>query len=221
MNISNILPLRKPKSVKDINLHMVADTTFCAPSGLMRGGVDFFPQYFQQALAHLRPCLKEVDIVEKDGYKEIGNYAAMLIGLLTGFKKLRKVSMMAFVLFSPPNHNGEKNKNKNKKKEEHIADLLPESLESLNLEDCRVSILEQVHELLEKKEKGFPKLKEVVLVLSVYLTPSRKEFQAYTDRIEILKGHCKVAGFDLIANLLVDLDVIVVGAASQQDASAN
>lgn len=116
-------------------------------------GPDFLPQRIGRAIAHLRPCLEELEISSL--CEQNGKYTTPReIGSLAGFERLRSIDVEGNILFgdidpedwSTPLWN--------------LGDILPGTLESLIIRNFDSQSFD-LRELLPVKEEKFPELKRV------------------------------------------------------------
>jgi hypothetical protein len=122
------------------------------------GYEDFLPQYLGRAISHLHETLEELTVLSYEN-RTYDDEEAGPIGLLTDFKKLKRITTYYDCLLKPDPGDGAI---------ERLTDILPSSLEALALSQCNPDILEQVHDLLGQYALGrnFLSLKEIALALN-------------------------------------------------------
>ncbi|KAH8600211.1 hypothetical protein B0O99DRAFT_682653 [Bisporella sp. PMI_857] len=116
---------------------------------------DFLPQEIGSAIAHLRPCLEELEI----SYVCEGNgeYTTPTeIGTLAGFEMLKSIDVEGNILFGYPDPED------GSMPILRLCDILPRALESLVITPSDSPCHEKhLRELLRVKEERFPELKRV------------------------------------------------------------
>ena len=180
--------------------------------GSIVGNSDFLPQKVGQAIAHLRPCLEELVVTNDEQDEAYGEEEMRGIGSLAKFEKLHTVVMDTPTLLGPLDEDSavESGHGSDNATKLRMVDILPRSLKRLGLSGCREGILEQVREVMERKEELVPVLDEITLN---YRDPrpgggdraKRGEPHIYPgynkDVADSLKLDCKAAGFNLAVYL--------------------
>lgn len=116
---------------------------------------DFLPQEIGKALAHLRPCLEELDISSL--CEQNSAYTTQReIGSLAGFESLKIIDLEGDVLLGYPDSEDDSRPVLN------LCDILPRSVESLTIGPWDFPSREKhLRELLRVKEERFPALKKI------------------------------------------------------------
>ena len=137
---------------------------------------DFLPQEIGKAIAHLRPCLEELELssmCERNGQYDMPTE----IGSLAGFESLKNIDVEGDILLGYPDIEDDS------RPVLHLPDILPRTLESLRIGPTGFpSCEEHLAELLLVKDEKFPALKKINMVgLGRPLTDPRglrREFKA-------------------------------------------
>jgi hypothetical protein len=183
--------------------------------GSIVGDSDFLPQKVGEAITHLKPCLEELLITnntQEDVYVEEEMEA---MGSLAGFEKLHTVVTSTKILLGPWDEeiDDEADDEENGSAEAsnlRMVDVLPRSLKVLGLSGCRRGVMDQVREVIERKDELVPALEGITLQ---YRDPrpgvgdgaTRGEphiYPGYDKEVaEKLKDDCKAVGVDLVVSL--------------------
>lgn len=137
---------------------------------------DFLPQDIGKAIAHLRPCLEELEISSM--CNQNGKYTTPReIGSLTRFQRLKAIDVEGSVLFGYPDTDD------GSMPVLRLCDILPRALENLELSPSDSPCHEEhLRELLRVKDEKFPGLKRIKLMRWGYLLNDpkglRREFKA-------------------------------------------
>lgn len=106
------------------------------------------PHTLDEAISGLKHCLDELEI---DQYLRAPEDLPW-INSLADFQKLRKLSMNAYVLFKPNHKTGQRN-----------IDVLPASFETLELVDYDQYAVDQLVQILQRRQEAVPKLMRIQL----------------------------------------------------------
>jgi hypothetical protein len=146
------------------------------------------PPTLDDTISGFKHCLEELEIVQYLSAPEVDPR----ISSLADFQKLRKISLYAYVLFKPTH-----------KPRARDMDILPRSLEKLELVSYDQYAVDQLLEILKSREEVVPNLKHIQLKQRVKLRRSddRDEHEAGLAKLEEtvrgLKKMCKDAGIVL------------------------
>jgi hypothetical protein len=118
-------------------------------------------------MAHLKDCLRDLEILDDDPDIIEGDIQPWSIGSLDRFKKLKRLCCSTYIFQGPfvlPNENdGPEMHSVDEVENQRLLICLPRSLEMLELRDCGKDTLDQVKELVERKGEVVPKLESVRL----------------------------------------------------------
>jgi hypothetical protein len=179
-------------------------------SASQKGVAGLVPQKFGKAIAHLKCCLEEL-IIFDDPIDEVMRPVDEMptaIGSLAEFKELHTITMNADILLGPISWFRYFRKTSLIRSkatppvQSRLEDILPKSLKALRLADCRVGILDQVRQLLNRKEEVAPNLMVICLNFRYtgWIPPtSSGSYKGYDEEVaQKLKADCVAAGFLLI-----------------------
>lgn len=118
--------------------------------GAIVGMAEFLPQRIGEGLAHLHNSLQELVLLSNEIY---GDEPRQPLGDLAEFKKLRCIRTEAEVLFGLESESVKP----------ELANILPASLEILDIRSCEDDIYPQLRNLISHGKQRFPVLKTVTI----------------------------------------------------------
>lgn len=158
--------------------------------GCMVGNDDFLPQKIGEAIAHVKPCLEELEVTDMERVDVFGDVERLPLGPLIEFKTLKKlITHSEFLLGDPeavPEDDGTK-------KEWSLVEVLPKSLQSLELEECQTKELGYLRDLISGKEEVSPLLEFVNFKYKYGHKPDMNE-------INILAKDCLAVGIHFVVS---------------------
>lgn len=131
------------------------------------------PHTLDLAISGLKHCLEELEI---DHFLRSPEEPPW-ISSLADFQKLRKISLSAYALFKPYH--------------KPIINVLPASLETLELSSWDQFTVDQLLEILQRRQESVPKLVRIQLKLDAVDYRDKAQLTIFEEAVEDLKKKCK------------------------------
>lgn len=141
---------------------------------------------YRDAISPLKHCLEDLTIHTAD-HDCFGDEVPTCIGSLKGFKKLRAISMTTDVLFGPLHGDVDK------EPKSRLVDILPKSLQKLelyNYDNNEPPVLEQLLELLARREELVPKLASIRIEGLIDHAENEPQHAKFAEQLKALTEKC-------------------------------
>jgi hypothetical protein len=133
--------------------------------GALVGYSSFEPPRVMAAIAHLKPCLKDLTLISDDADFMDDEFETYPIGSLAAFEKLTSIDVNSYILIGgePEDDDEDVINSEGFSNRQRLVDSVPPTLKYLSLRDCQEHHAEQIFDLVTQKASKTPLLEQLNL----------------------------------------------------------